>query len=288
MAKVITQKNLEGRCELLERNVLRQKLATEAELAAHRPGGEQNTDTEAEGWLRWNDVLNRHHAKVQFHQFEETARARADRILADALLEVPRNIQLIQPSTPGGIPPTISVHPKSAAAITRIGAHDDQVALCAWALDHIREHQEPETLELLPQFTEEMNYHAAVILWIVTHPGPGLPFPRLEYQPDVPQRFFDMDAVDGHRLLGAYQDIHRVRMLAVEDLFASESTDHRRASWATFFAVASAEFKESPQDLMENRSLASVVVQFQLQARNQAQAQKDHKAAATPAGKGSR
>ena len=125
-SRTIPVRTLRDHCELLAKSVLRGPLATEAELAPWRPGGEQNADRSPAGWRRYYGQLHRFHARGESTSRQDLTPAFADED-ADglaALRAAPHDVQIRDPQAVDGRRTVWQVHPTSLGAMLFLHARD--------------------------------------------------------------------------------------------------------------------------------------------------------------------
>lgn len=288
MAKttVIRLKDLKNLCEPLEKVVLRLGAATVEELDPHRPGGIENDDNGVWGWKRFNDVLHRFHARVQFGNTVSEEND-GDKALLQALRSEPHIIQsrIIQGESP------LLVYPKSFEALMECHKRDHLLGWLGVRYQYYYESGGAKDLEFLAQVLEEMMRQYQVLAWIVTHPKAGLPwwkedeFGNLDYAPwssdlgDIPGHIRDLDILQYLLIIRAYARVNAERLQVLRGMLSSDKPGvaRIRPTWSIFFANASADLNASVKELMFNRPLAEVLATLQLRAVSAQDAREDAK-----------
>jgi hypothetical protein len=269
VARSIPLRDLKAECSIMERSVLQGNAAAKDELVAHRPGGAANGDRTVRGWLRYFAVLHRRHAMLM----EQPLAADADQLLLSALRSEPQRVLLVtQAPDDSGAPATLAVYPKSFEALVEIQKHD---ALLEWVSlrymylhEHQRAHTDADYLAFSQRALDEMTYQYQLLAWIVTTPGPGLPFDPLGGEiPEIPAHIRRLDVLDLLALLRAHATVNAVRLRVLRSLMAADTpgtTERQRPTWAMFFANAAVDLKTSTRALMRDHSLAEVLAMLQL------------------------
>src|SRR4051812_23790080 len=109
----MNRKDLTYRCEVCESSCRSRGLATDAELAAIRPGGTENDSRGMDGTVRWFGYLCGFLARRDASEIQREA---ADSQAAAALLERPTTVTMpgLKPEDP---PREFTVHPKGFEAL---------------------------------------------------------------------------------------------------------------------------------------------------------------------------
>ena len=181
----VTAAELEADCRVLEKVVLQERLADEADLARKRPGGMDNPDLGPRGWLRYFATLHRRHARVEFGQADAATELR----VLDALRARPVEVELTAPFDGRT---HLVAPPKSAAAMVDLAGRDDVIDWCRArmrsieALEALGEPVGAAGLEAHIRLRDESFYQLKVALWTLAHEGPGLPYPPENARPVLP------------------------------------------------------------------------------------------------------
>lgn len=255
---------LRAQCQALETVVLRAQLMPAEELATHKPEALNNPQTGARGWLRYLIVLQRAHSVL-----ERTRRPSApdpnDITRLRALAGRPETVSLIGVSSEG--PTAVQVYPKSADALLELHGRNLRLGfLTSWRDELRRLEGTAKVLDLLLVVEEEILFQHKLCVWGVTTPGARLPWDSSIARPPAsafPAWMQDLAPEDFYRIDAAYQQVNHHRLKAIEGLLAPESTGgaaQQRPSWSTFLGAAAVELGVRPEELMQDWSMASVIV----------------------------
>lgn len=273
---------LEERCRVLEQAVRRQPNVKPETLAAQRPGGMDNSDTSAMGWLAYHTWLTRMHASGPGQPTASRARWDAQAIadLRAALAAEPIHLTL-----DGGR--EVAVHPKSEYALNRI-------VLLSLATEFVTVRkmallEAPDTADRLDVLKKAIDAEARLqweFVAIVTHPGPGLPWTDdSQWEHDSPAWIREeVTPFDVVQLVQAHEEVNVKRVHAI-----SERTRHlvqgnsASAPLAAFLGTMSAELAVQPEELTRKWSLgaifASALAKFEAHDAAQKKAESERAAA---------
>lgn len=260
---------LQAQCTAL-REILGDGVATPQELADYWPGGAENPEPDPLG--RWIVCL------AQYTRFAgrldpvktdaDIAKAEAD-VLA-ALRHAPVPVELV--ARVRGRPVRLEVHPKSFEALLHIESRDRELTRLAEAFERLQALPAEAQAVWGRKLAAEIAYQNQVLCWIVTHPGPGLPFPEGRDAPAVPKRFRDLEAQDVVSILRAHRRVAIVRLARVADLIGGGKATGKRQSWASLGATAASELGVASATLLRDWTLESWIAQLSLTADAKAQA----------------
>lgn len=282
---------LKAECVLLERDVLRRSLATEAELEPNRPGKEKNTARDARGWLNYFRVLSRCHARGE-HSHGDEARARADAQVLSALRDEPVRVDLIQPvqelpvadeETPEPIT-FLYVYQKSLDALLHAHGLDRQIAWLLLQKERVEDAGSrgmPRASELHEKVIDAIAYTYGLVVWIMTSPGPAMPYePGGRTDPALPDYIRQLHPMDVVQIANGAMK-HHARLAALQVLLDPKSRNEtgKRPSWSQFVGSLAVEMDTDSVQIMKHRSLGSLLAAVQLNA--DANAPNEDPAAAT-------
>lgn len=256
----------------LRRAVASAKLAGESEMDPHVPGNEKNEKKDARGWLRYLNVLHRLHARGEMRQTSD-ARQRADAAVLQALRDEPVRVELITPIEiePGVMTSALFVYQKSLDALLQAHALDREIA---WLLLQGERVQDagargmPRSSELYHKVTSAISYAYQLLAWIMTHPGPGMPYePTIKGDPVPPAYITALNPMDYPQIAAAAQQ-HHARLAAVQALLEHKSTAEggHRPTWSQFYGSLAIEMDENAVQLTRFHSLGSLLAAVQLDA----------------------
>jgi hypothetical protein len=260
---------LQAQCTAL-REVLGDGVATLDELAAYWPGGSENPEPDPLGrWIYCYAQYSRMAGRLDPQKTDaEIAKAEAD-VLA-ALRHAPVPVELVR--TVRGRPVRLEVHPKSFETLLHIEARDRELTRLTGALEALQDLPAEAQATWGRRLTAEIAYQTHVLCWIVTHPGPGLPFPENRDAPAVPKRFRDLEAQDVVSILRAHRRVAVVRLARVADLIGGGKASGKRQSWASLGATAASELGVSSGALLRDWTLESWIAQLSLASDAKARA----------------
>lgn len=251
---------LRYRCEVCEASAQSGRLATDAELAAIRPGGEENPARGMEGLVRWFGflcgILERREQTTELREI-------ADAAAVDVLLEQPRTVQVPHPTAPDR---TFTIHPKSFAALLECDARDRLLRGLAHRLEALRripaEQLTADDHDLLARLYAETSHQLAVLAWISCHPGPGLPWAEGAPVPNPPELYGSLEPVELMLIAHALWQLHGAASRILDHLIAPagpKGQPEKRMTWSQFFAMAGMQLDMDPKRVMRDRSLTNVL-----------------------------
>jgi hypothetical protein len=270
---------LEARCALLETAVHNAQTVTAEQLAAARPGGKDNLDTSAHGWLYYFGALSRWHAQGPTQPTTNALRwdGAAMEDMRRALHAEPVRLTL-----ESGRP--IAVYPKGDYALHRlivvaIARHyflARRVALTALPEDEIS----AGTIELLALATEGEARLKAETVAILTHPGPGVPWTDDGlWEHPIPRWTRDeCSPLDVLAIERAHLEVNLLRVNAIADR-TKQFVEHgaEPMPMAAFLGVMASELGQQPSDLARHWSIgevfASSLARFESTERAKAKAE---------------
>ncbi|HNB58681.1 MAG TPA: hypothetical protein PK308_00110 [Phycisphaerales bacterium] len=260
---------LQAQCTAL-REVLGDGVATPQELADYWPGGAENPEADPLGrWIYCYAQYSRMAGRLDPQKTDaDIAKAEAD-VLA-ALRHAPVPVELVR--TVRGKPVRVEVHPKSFETLLHIEARDRELGRLCEALEGLQGLPAKAQARWGRRLAAEIAYQQQVLCWIVTHPGPGLPFPGGKDAPAVPKRFRDLEAQDCVSILRAHRRVAVVRLGRIADLIGGGKASGKRQSWASLGATAASELGVSSRALLRDWTLESWIAQLSLTADAKAQA----------------
>ncbi len=273
MREHITGAQLQRMADDLEKVVRQLGLATEAELAPWRPGGDRNLSEDAGGALKWYTRVQRIHGRQEKGEkagVEQTqAEADADRIITAALANEPELVHLYAPppslKEPGG---TFAVYPKSFHAMVTLAGIDVALAKLTEALDYLWTHDTAESVDAIGLALEQVSYRHSQAMWILNDPDPALPYDdRAGLFPVVPSLYRQIDALDIPRIMAAHHTVNGLRLKYLEQLLqAQPAGEGRRRGWASFFVDAAESLKQDVQHLIRHESLVKIMARLKVGA----------------------
>lgn len=274
-ARSISAKQLRADCTTLERAVLSARLGTKESLAAYRPGGASNPQRGADGWLTYYRHLHRTHAKGDASPFgANLSRDAADRAVLDAMRGEPIPVRLTGRDEDA---PPVYVHAKSLGALLHVHDLDRQLAYMTEMHARLVSMKTAESVERLGRVLRGISYTYALLAWVVTHPGPGMPYRAEDPQPEPPPWILDLEPWHMIRICEAHHQ-HLLRLHAVASLIDNRGQTEengQRPSWSMFAASAAEMFGTDPIVVMNDRSLASQLAAMRLAAASKTPPEKE-------------
>jgi hypothetical protein len=253
----------------LERATVAAGLATKEELEKHKPGGEQNDKKDARAYLRYYAVLHRRHARGEFNATGD-AHMKADAAVLAALRDEPIRIDLVQPVplNDGTLTSSLLVYPKSLDALLQAHALDRQIAWLLIQADRIERAGAagmPKASEVHRKVFDALQYAYGLLAWIMTTPGPSMPYDFAEDDPELPAYIKSLHPIDIPQIAAAAQR-HHARLAAVQTLlhFKTPAEGGRRPSWSQFMGSLAIELGEDVVQITKFRSLGSLLGSVQL------------------------
>lgn len=251
----------------------RSGLATEEELASVAARFQGESDVE-KLWEYWAELKALGIARIGERKKKGPVNEQQLEVAAEALAEKPEKVEL--PS----LKKTITVHPASYARIQRIEEHAFWMSMLEAArsllLDRARTGQpspatsgkpcgecgrptEPGRLEdLLDRTRTELKLQRAALYGQVTAPGPAPSQESVDWAEKI-------TPLEEALLMQAY---HRVNYDVIQGLPEPKSKDGERdlpRSWAFLFSSMALREKKPAAEIMQDRSLASIIATFVLE-----------------------
>lgn len=278
---------LRAECTLMERTVLSERFTDKAALAPVQPGGASNPDKGAAGWLRYLKHLHRVHAvgvapaaaREAGHEPDAAALQRAEQTVLDAMRDHPIAVPI------DGGTRVVHVYPKSLDALLHVQALDAQLAWMTQAharlMATLETDPRPDLADKVPEVLAVISYTYQLVAWIVTHPGPAMPYAPGDDHPEPPAEVRALAPWDVVRICRAHQQ-HLLRTSAVAALVDEVAQGEtkgtragRRPTWAALYAQLEIEGVGPAPVLMKHRSLASLLATVRLSAARAEEARRD-------------
>lgn len=257
-------------CEYRAQGLLARRVATEAQIRAVWPGGAENADTSARGWVvcygKLSILAGRHAERAETRVTQRVTERQA---LLDAMADVPELVQLTARDAEGN-PRTVLVYPKGNVALLEVHQRNRVLARMIDDAAVLEQSQDAADLDVLFRAQDEIVYLQRLLCWIATTEGPRLPYPERTARPVIPEEFSDLSAFDYYAIADALMRVNVLRLSALHDAQRAE----RAPDWSVFFATLSAELGVPSATLMRDQSLASVIATAAERARGQDEATK--------------
>ena len=255
-------------CGLLAEHLVREQAVSDADVKAHTPGGANNPDKGADGWRSFDRWLQRQHA-VMVHKQERQGGKFSDAddlALVDVLRGAPEDVTCVArvSDEDGAAPIRVRVYPKSFHALIEIAQIDRTVAWMAAHLERFKEAEGAMELDLVVRLMPEVLRLYKRLVWIVTHPGCGLPYAESEAAPTLPEWLDRLDVADCYRINKAHHAVNEMRLIHLRQLVTDKTgtPSTERPQWTVFFAAASESLKIRPESLMRDWSLAEALLMY--------------------------
>jgi hypothetical protein len=196
------------------------------------------------------------------------ATMQAERITLEALRAAPERVERSQVV---GEPEreALLCYPKSFDTLLHCHARDVLLGWLAVRTDYLLSSQGAD-VELAERAVAELSYQHRCLVWIVTSPGPGMPFdPDRTPRPELPAWTQELDTFELFRVIDAYSTANLLRLQALRSLLAGAEEGKgsgRRASWSIFFGSLAESTGQTPAALMRDASLAEVLARVRITA----------------------
>lgn len=252
---VVSAAELAAECTTLERAVKQLKLATDADFARRRPGGEDNAAGGPRAWLSYYTWLHRTHARSE-HATDSTSRQRADQTLLLALADTPEHVTFVH----GGVEISVAVYPKSHEALEWF---ESRTRLIGWLVarrNEISERKDSDSMMLVERVGREIAYQYQMMVVAATTPGPGLPWDAEATPDDLPKWSAELAPTDTLAVRNAFLEVNALRLQVINEVLAPRSKEKAPPlGWATFFSIRAEEAGVPSSTLLRERSLASQI-----------------------------
>lgn len=250
--------------------------ASEQEIANWRPGGAENPGRDALAELKFYRLVHRCHEKYSRHT--ESPDSANDLMMLDVLRGAPIEVTCVAQG-PHGKPIIARVYPKSFHAMIEIAKIDKTIAWLAAHYAIVSKSQKAGDLLLGGRVMEEQRHQYQRLAWIVTHEGPGVPFPDGDVDTEPGEWIKGLEVADLFRINGAHHRVNQLRLAHLSSLISEKTgnDDGERPSWTVFIGTASEALKIRPEVLMRDWSLAAVLVQMRTTAHVRREAVEDAK-----------
>lgn len=246
---------LQDRAEAVARDLVQRKLVTADEVADVRPGGSDNPETGALGWLRCFERLVRLHAAgmgartggpVTPDQQDEM-----DEALASALAEVPHPVVVAGAAR--------AVYPKSYHALRFLDMLDGELRLIHAAATAASEGANADELKVKVLAPMMESLAVRTWAWVLTSEGPELPFDEMADAVEPPEWTKTLSPDDLLALLRAHQEVHARRLAMIATMFPPEPGDAKgRMTIASFLGATIKDRPNAARRIMRQTSLGAV------------------------------
>lgn len=272
---------VKAQCRTLADELLRTGAASAEAITGVRPGGSENPARDGAAWLRFYGQLQLFRGRSQSPAAERARQGEDnpgdDSMTLAALAGAPTVVRI------AGV--DRAVYPKSLAALLHCHGRDVVLGKLAALLARLKDADaNDEHADLVAESVDEIEYHTGVCAWIALTEGPGLPFPKHDRRPAIPDDIATLGAIGFLEINRAFARVNWVNLRAMQSLLEPEDDDgepnRARPSWSVFFGSLAIELHEDPMTLIENRALVSVMASTSLAASSRRAAMHDAKAKA--------
>lgn len=248
-------------CERLESHIRAREYATESEFSTYRP--EKDKRASKDEWWAYRCQLLRFMGRAEWH---ESRRDEAEELVLKALREEPEKLELLSGET-------VYVQPKCFDALLWFRDLDFfvqwlwvRMEAIRGAMDDgsLREEDCADPISLLADGDEELTYQTARLCYAACDFGIAI---DREAVNDPPQMYREIDTIDALRILTAFNQVNASRLTPIPILLGPRKKDkdgNRPVGWSVFFSTTGRHFKIDARELMQNRSLASLLAEVQL------------------------
>ncbi len=277
----ISRQQLREECALLERAIApTSETPLPAELGAWKPGGDRNRHpaSSAQGWFVYFRRLTAWHARNGDDGSPNSpAKAAADPWAVEALTEAAlTKPSRVQPA--GGLTRYLTVYPKSFQVLSHLYAREMGLARLQSLIAPAYEQPDFDPA-LMRRAMAALSSEHLLAAWIVTHPGPGMPWdPDGPPPAEIPAHITALDAVELHQLLAMNHEVNYQRLVVARAFLTPDlSKAEEQLFWSPFFAKAGELLGEPPKVLMRDHALVAVLLRVQLlgQAQRDAEAKRE-------------
>lgn len=268
---------LNQRSAAIAEHLKARKLATQDEIEKCYAEAEEPDLKAAMAYAALRVLL---HERAPDNHDKRSQRKSADRTILDALRGASKAVTLTDPIE--GFR-ELSVHPKSLNALIELAERDAVIGFFNTGLDALHElvkvNPTPERVEHVARATRELAYQQRICVWIVTHPGPGLPFAEEETSPRLPAWLDDLSPVDALLVFRAHEDVNAGRLAALQNLpRGKKGSDDGERGWGVYLANLASLLNRTAEQLSRDQSLAALFAQSYVHAVDQERAMDEAKA----------
>lgn len=255
---------LEMRAAVLEMAVRNAGHMAGEAIDAIKPGGVDNRDTSAMGWLYYLCMLNR--------MIERAPAARATDLRWDAQamndMRASLHAEPVALTLENGR--KVSVYPKGEYALHRLCLIEFTLR---WVLEYrlaielkigaMDASDMPlELIELLGKAIEFQSHLERCFTWIVTHPGADVPFEENQYELSPPQWTRELTALDRIQMQAAHMEVNLLRINTVAERTKSlAGSGAESMPLAAFLGLISNEMHIQPRTFARSWSMGEAFVQ---------------------------
>jgi hypothetical protein len=269
--------SLKERADMIAEHLSARKLATQAEIDACFTEAEEPNLKAAMAYAGLRVLL---HERAPDNHDKKTRRKNADRVILDALRGASKAVTLTDPSLDLR---EVSVHPKSLNALIELAERDHVIGFFNSGVEALRElaktDPRPDRIDMLARGVRELAYQQRICVWIVTHPGPGLPFPEEDTSPELPAWLGQLSPVDALMIFRAHEEVNAGRLAALQALpRGRKNGDDGERGWGVYLANLASLLNRTAEQLSRDQSLAALFAQSHVHAVDQEHAMDEAKA----------
>ncbi len=276
---VVGRDVLEARCQLLEQSVRASGHVPAADIEAARPGGAENRDTSAHGWVHFLCVLHRMHERgpsVRTNNGGKRWDDTAMEAVRSALAAEPVHVTLCN----GNV---VAVHPKSEYALSRLVVIDrtlQWVVTRRLALEILDDAEiTPASLSALRSAVDLQHMLEREFVTICCAEGADIPHRDGEaWAIELAPWTSMIEAADIINIRQAHLEVnlHRIQEISERTRQYADGTGSVMPI-AAFLGVMSAELRVQPRDMSRRWSLGEAFGQALLKWESQERAKADAK-----------
>lgn len=274
---VVGRDVLVARCQMLEQSVRSSGHISTMEIDAVRPGGPDNSDTSAHGWLYFLCVLHRMHERgpaVRTPSGSMKWDAQSMDAVRAALAAEPMAVRLTS-----GL--QVNVHPKGEHALHRLVMLDKAMEYVASQRLRIEQQPgSPTTITALGSAVELQFHLERQFAAILTHEGAGIPraMAGSAWDVEVPEWTATVEPYDILAMRRAHLMVNLARINEVSERTRAYAKGEGGAlPIAAFLGLMATELHVQPRELSRNWSLGEVFAQALLKWEADERTKAEHK-----------
>lgn len=257
----MNKRDLIADCERLQSHIRAREFASESEISTYRP--ENGKRASKDDWWAYRCQLLRFMGRAEWH---ESRRDEAEELVLKALREEPERLELLSGDT-------VYVQPKCFDALLWFRERDFLVQWLGVRMEAIRQAIEegtlreedcPDPVELLDAGDQELAHQLACLCYAACDFGIQIDRKAVNEPPEI---FRNLDSIDHLRILTAFNQVNASRLTPIPMLVGPRKADrdgNRPVGWSVFFSTTARHYKVDMRELMQNRSLPSLLAEIQL------------------------
>jgi hypothetical protein len=265
---------LRAQCDALAADLLQAGQATADALRVVRPGGAENPKRDGSAWVRFYGQLQLLRGRAQSGASSGSGGSASDDSLTLAALSA-------APTIVRTLAGERAVHPKSLSTLLHCHGRELVLGKLAALVAALKDADtNDEHADSIADAVDEIDRQLRILAWIALTTGPGLPFPRHDRAPAIPDDVAALDPVSVLEINRGFARVNWVNLRAMQSLIEPDPDaggDRTRPSWSVFAGALAVELHEDPKDLIENRALVSIMAMTSLAASSRRAAMNDAK-----------